>query len=257
MGITSATPQKPAAPQHADEAAEAGPVARVDRRLHQPSNTGRQRAATQGTDLQRDRILQAATELFAAQGYANTTMAQIVRALGVTKPFVYYYFRDKQEIFETLSWGPAVECLTTMDFAADDARSARDKVMDGLERLIRATIANFPAAFFPYREPQVYRPEYRAAQTKLAKHFYDQLVPLLERARADGDLDFDDAKITALAACSLPGFLYSWYRPDGRYTTDELVAKLSALAWRVIGVRSHGNLPKDDDKNRKSPSEDG
>jgi len=199
--------------------------------------TGRQRAATQRTDQQRERILQVAAQLFADQGYANTTMAQIVRALGVTKPFVYYYFRDKQEIFETLSWRPAVDCLTAMDFPADDRRRAVVKVMEGIERLIRLTIAHHPCAFFAYREPQVYRPEYRAAALKLAHHFYDRMCPLLEEARNDGDLDFGDAKITALAACSLPGFCYTWYRPDGRLSTDEMVRTLCSYAWRVIGLR--------------------
>ena len=207
--------------------------------------TGRQRAATERTDAQRERILQAAAQLFADQGYANTTMAQIVRALGVTKPFVYYYFRDKQEIFETLSWRPAVECLTVMDFAPDDHRRAVDKVMGGIERLIRATIAHHPCAFFPYREPQVYRPEYQAEALRLAHHFYDRLCPLLEEARRDGDLDFDDTMVTALAACSLPGFLYTWYRPDGRLGPEEMVAMLAGLAWRVLGLRtstpSHGD----------------
>ena len=70
MGITSATPNKPSATHTAQP--------------HLPQGTGRQRAATQGTDLQRERILQAAAQLFATQGYANTTMAQIVRELGVT-----------------------------------------------------------------------------------------------------------------------------------------------------------------------------
>ena len=188
--------------------------------------------------MQRERILQAAAQLFAAQGYANTTMAQIVRALGVTKPFVYYYFRDKQEIFETLSWRPAVDCFTALDFAADDPRRASEKVIEGIERLIRATVSHHPCAFFAYREPQVYRPEYIAAQKKLAHHFYDLLCPLLEEARRDGDLDFTETKITALAACSLPGFLYSWYRPDGRLSADEVVAELTKLASRVIGLRA-------------------
>ncbi len=205
-----------------------------------PQGTGRQRASTAGTDVQRERILQVATRLFAAQGYANTTLAQIVRELGVTKPFVYYYFRDKQEIFETLSWRPAVECFTSLDFAEHDPRRASEKVMDGLQRLIRATIAHHPAAFFPYREPQVYRPEYLAAVRKLANHFYDRLCPLLEEARRDGDLDFRDTRITALAACSLPGFLYSWYRPDGRLAPDALAAELAQLASRVIGLRQRG-----------------
>ena len=205
-----------------------------------PQGTGRQRASTAGTDVQRERILQVATRLFAAQGYANTTLAQIVRELGVTKPFVYYYFRDKQEIFETLSWRPAVECFTSLDFAEHDPRRASEKVMDGLQRLIRATIAHHPAAFFPYREPQVYRPEYLAAVRKLANHFYDRLCPLLEEARRDGDLDFRDTRISALAACSLPGFLYSWYRPDGRLAPDALAAELAQLASRVIGLRQRG-----------------
>jgi len=228
MGITSATRQKPSGDQ--SETTTTQP--------HLPQGTGRQRAATQGTDLQRERILQAAAQLFAAQGYANTTMAQIVRALGVTKPFVYYYFRDKQEIFETLSWRPAVDCFTALDFAATDPRRASEKVIDGIERLIRATIAHHPVAFFPYREPQVYRPEYIAAQKKLARHFYDLLCPLLEEARRDGDLDFAETKLTALAACSLPGFLYSWYRPNGRLSPDEVVAELTKLAGRVIGLQA-------------------
>ncbi len=203
-----------------------------------PQGTGRQRTATQGTDLQRERILQAAAQLFALQGYANTTMAQIVRKLGVTKPFVYYYFRDKQEIFEVLSWRPTVDCFTALDFAAGDPRRASEKVLEGIERLIRATIAHHPCAFFPYREPQVYRPEYLAAAKKLANHYYDLLCPLLEEARRDGDLDFTETKITALAACSLPGFLYSWYRPNGRLSPDEVAAELTRLASRVIGLRT-------------------
>jgi len=229
MGITSATPHKPG---H-DRSAEATSKAAAE-----PPRSGRQRQVTASTGVQRERILQAATGLFARQGYANTTMAQIVRELGVTKPFVYYYFRDKQEIFETLSWRPAVDCFTALDFAADDPRPAAVKVVEGIERLIRATVAHYPAAFFPYREPQVYRPEYLAAAKKLANHFYGLLCPLLEQARRDGDLDFEETTITALAACSLPGFLYSWYRPDGRLSPDEVTAQLTLLATRVLGLRS-------------------
>lgn len=206
---------------------------------HQPPvhASGRQKATTAGSDEKRERILRAAEALFDAQGYANTTIEQIVQKLGVTKPFVYYYFRNKQEIFETLSWAPTVACFTAMDFAEDDDRPAHVKACEGIDRLIRATLEHHPAAFFPYREPQVYRPEYMAAQKQLANHFYDRLCALLEAGRQDGMFVFNDAKITALAACSLPGFLYNWYRPDGRLSADEVAQELSALAYRVLGLR--------------------
>lgn len=200
--------------------------------------TGRQKAATAGSDEKRERILRAAEALFDAQGYANTTIEQIVQKLGVTKPFVYYYFRNKQEIFETLCWTPAVACFTAMDFAEGDTRPAHEKVTEGIERLIHATLAHHPAAFFPYREPQVYRPEYLAAQKQLANHFYDRLCALLEEGRRDGMFEFNDTKITALAACSLPGFLYNWYRPDGRLPADGVARELATLAYRVLGLRT-------------------
>lgn len=203
----------------------------------------RQQSATPGTDAKRERILQVAERLFAAQGYAHTTLAQVVCELGVSKPFVYYYFHNKQEIFETLSWRAAVACFTTMDFCPDDTRAAHVKVTEGLDRLIRATIAHYPAAFFGYREPHVYRPEYLAAQKQLANHFYDRLCPLLEQGRRDGKFDFNETRITALAACSLPGFLYAWYRPDGRLNADAVASELTQLAWRVIGLIDNESIP--------------
>jgi len=112
--------------------------------------------------------------------------------------------------------------------------------MEGLERLVRATIAHYPAAFFPYREPQVYRPEYLAAQKRLANHFYAQLCALLEEGRRAGTFDFGETRITAQAACSLPGFLYAWYRPDGRLPPEAVVRELTQLAGRVLGLRPAG-----------------
>jgi AcrR family transcriptional regulator len=210
-----------------------------------PSNApaARQAREVMTHEEKRERILRTAERLFAKQGYANTTMEQIVEAMGVTKPYVYYYFNSKQEVFETLSWTPTVACFSVMDFPADDRRPAHVKVVEGLEKLIRATLLHYPSAFFPYREPQVYRPEYMAAQKQLANHFYDQLCPLLEQARADGMLEFRETKITALAACSLAGFLYNWYRPNGRLPPEEIVKELTEAACRVIGLRNRRKAP--------------
>ena len=215
-----------------------------DRQRSAPAQ-GRQKSSTPGTDAKRAQILSTAERLFHAQGYAHTTMEQIVLELGVTKPYGYYYFHNKLEIFETLSWAPTVECFTSMDFEEGDTRPAHEKVMAGLERLIRATIAGYPAAFFPYREPQVYRPEYMAAQKCIANHFYERLCSLLEQGRAEGSFDFDDTRVTAQAACSLPGFLYNWYRPDGRMPPEAMVQQLTRLAGRVLGLRAPLGKPSD------------
>ncbi|MGH3170701.1 MAG: TetR/AcrR family transcriptional regulator [Trebonia sp.] len=51
------------------------------------------------TRAERERLIgDAATRLFARQGYAATTVDDIVRAAGVTKPMLYRHWESKQEL---------------------------------------------------------------------------------------------------------------------------------------------------------------
>jgi AcrR family transcriptional regulator len=46
----------------------------------------------------RERILDVARDLFLAKGFAATSMQEIADAVGMTKPALYYHFRDKQDL---------------------------------------------------------------------------------------------------------------------------------------------------------------
>jgi TetR/AcrR family transcriptional regulator len=50
----------------------------------------------------RENILNAAVKLFARRGYAGTTTREICAAAGISKPVLYYYFRDKRHLYEEL-----------------------------------------------------------------------------------------------------------------------------------------------------------
>lgn len=54
----------------------------------------------------RQRILDIASDLFAKQGYAGTTIADIARELGTTTAALYYHFKSKQDILESLLASP-------------------------------------------------------------------------------------------------------------------------------------------------------
>ncbi|GFZ30237.1 hypothetical protein CSC2_07630 [Clostridium zeae] len=53
-------------------------------------------------DEVKNRILVAAKELFAAQGYKKTTIRQIVEKSGVLIGSIYHFFESKEDIFEAL-----------------------------------------------------------------------------------------------------------------------------------------------------------
>lgn len=50
----------------------------------------------------RDRILDAALEVFSARGFDGATVRQIAAKVGVSDPALYAHFKGKQEIFEAL-----------------------------------------------------------------------------------------------------------------------------------------------------------
>lgn len=47
----------------------------------------------------KEKIIKAAAQLFAAQGYDATPTRQISSEAGVTEPLIYYYFKGKEELF--------------------------------------------------------------------------------------------------------------------------------------------------------------
>ncbi|NPA50244.1 MAG: TetR/AcrR family transcriptional regulator [Epsilonproteobacteria bacterium] len=50
----------------------------------------------------KEKILYTALKIFAKQGYENSTIEEIAKEVGITKPAIYYYFRDKYAIYEEI-----------------------------------------------------------------------------------------------------------------------------------------------------------
>lgn len=67
-----------------------------------PRPRGRPPGPSPDYDEQRRRILDAATELFAQRGYANTGMRDLAAAVGMSAPAIYHYFESKEALMEAL-----------------------------------------------------------------------------------------------------------------------------------------------------------
>lgn len=69
-------------------ASRVGVGRRADRTLRRMSST-------------REKILSSATRLFAAHGYANTSLAQVAKEAQVSKALIFWHFANKEELFRT------------------------------------------------------------------------------------------------------------------------------------------------------------
>lgn len=53
-------------------------------------------------DIQREKIIEVAAELFAKFGYKKTSLEDIANAMHKTKTSIYYYFKNKESVFEAV-----------------------------------------------------------------------------------------------------------------------------------------------------------
>jgi AcrR family transcriptional regulator len=78
--------------------------------------------------VKRQRILEAATRVFASRGYHGARVSDIAREAGIAYGLVYHYFRNKDEILDTIfaeRWGAF---LDVVDGIAAGAQPAAEKL---------------------------------------------------------------------------------------------------------------------------------
>lgn len=92
----------------------------------------------------RGRILDAAAELFAEQGYAGATMLEIAQRLGISKSALYYHFASKEELVYGLVH-PVFESLAEFARAAENGERSVEQILRGyLDHMIGNAAGHFP-----------------------------------------------------------------------------------------------------------------
>ncbi|TKJ40167.1 hypothetical protein CEE36_09915 [candidate division TA06 bacterium B3_TA06] len=77
----------------------------------------------------RKKILDAATELFAQKGFEGASIRDIADKAGVTSPNIYYYYKDKQGLYQATLIESAVGLLELLKRIDDPSASLRDRFL--------------------------------------------------------------------------------------------------------------------------------
>jgi len=75
-----------------------------------------------------ERIIEEATRLFVASGYASISMREIAEAVGVSKAGLYYHFKDKQALFLAILTANLDHLGSLIQAARQQGATAREQV---------------------------------------------------------------------------------------------------------------------------------
>ncbi len=181
----------------------------------------------------RARILRAAESLFAAKGYAATSVHEITDAAEVNRALLYYYFEDKHSLYATLIDEGVAEFGTMLETALSRPGTYAERlgaVVRGHLEMIR-------------RRPQMCRMVHRCLLDGYQEEFglvqkfrgnVERLEQFFREAAAVGEFRTVDPEIAARTFLG-PSFVVSmWQIHEGeRFDLD-------VLSDQIIGQLLHG-----------------
>ncbi len=162
----------------------------------------------------REHILEEATRLFVAEGYAGLSMRQLAHQVGVSKAGLYYHFRDKESLFLAILTENLLEIEKIIQQARREGASARERI----ERIFRGIFARSPEqqAIIRLASQEAGRlsPEARKSFRQLYhQKFTWQIQAILQEGVDAGELRPMDAR---QGAWILLGMMYPYFYPSHR-----------------------------------------
>ena len=182
----------------------------------------------------RDRLLEAAMDVFARQGYHGTTVDDIVGASQSSKGAFYHYFPSKQGIFLELLSRLADMVEAGVEGAIEQEQGALAKVEAALRVVLEVAAAQRDLARILLIEAAALGPAFEQSRLGIHRRFAALIRRYLDRAVADGAIPPQDTQAAAMA----------WVGAINEVITQELTGKgdlMAALpALRTVLLRSIG-----------------
>jgi AcrR family transcriptional regulator len=190
----------------------------------------------EGGEATYERIVSAAAGLFIEQGYDGTAMSQVAKSSGVTTPALYWHFDSKEALYFTV-----VERGYTSFRDELDSRTVGGSPHQRLTAYVRAFVdmrLRDPEVSmqYGYQQLRAALPEEKQAELDTVETaWHDSLRQVLSDGCAGGEFDVDDVGLTALAVITMCEYVFTWYRPDGALSADEVGELYAEFACALAG----------------------
>jgi len=166
-------------------------------------------------------VLNAAVKSFNERGFHSTSLDDVAASLNVTKPTVYYYFANKDEIlFECVKLG--------LEGIRDAAHAVEVGGGSGLERLT-ALMRNYALIMTHDFGMCVTRtadhelsPEARVRFRKLKRAIDDTVRQVVEDGMRDGSLQTGDSRLVTFTLTGALNWIARWFNPKGALSRQQI-----------------------------------
>lgn len=168
-------------------------------------------------------VLLCAAEVFSKRGYRAASMNEIAAAVGLSKPTLYHYFHNKEQILVRLYEDVMEQSVTQARAVVAEVTDPAEAVRALVVQRVVATCAN-SAMYKVFFEEEEELPRELITSLMEHRHQYENVLKgsarhLVEATSSTGKVDVTVFVNTCLGAAN---WVYKWYDPAGPLTPEEI-----------------------------------
>jgi AcrR family transcriptional regulator len=199
-----------------------------------PFRTPEQRAEERSA--KRQAVLRAAVRMFNQRGFHATLLEDVAASLGISKPTIYHYLGNKEQVL--------LECVAIgLEQFLDAADEARRLPAAGLDRLrhflklyAQINMDDFGRCVIR-TGPEALSPEGAQSLRERKRRIDGAMRGFIEEGMADGSIACADPKILAFTLAGALNWPARWHVPDGELSAE-------AIAGQMVDILTAGLAPR-------------
>lgn len=181
-------------------------------------------------------VLLAAVRMFNQRGYHATLLDDVAASLGISKPTIYHYLGNKEQVLlECIALG-----LEDYHAAIDTARalsgSGLERLRHFLRRYAQANMSDFGRCVIR-TGPEPLSAEGAQSLRERKRHIDTAMRSFIEEGFADGSIAPADAKLLAFTLAGALNWPARWHVPGGDLSAE-------AIAEQMVDMLTAGLAPR-------------
>lgn len=172
----------------------------------------------------KEKIIETSIELFDQKGFKETSVQEIVEAMGVTKGAFYYYYKSKEELLKDICISYIEDLLQQQQHILQNVeKSCTEKLHEIVYMLIRNIKARRKSARIFFREMRhLHEAHLREIKAK-RRAFRENYQKLIEEGIAKGEFkQTHTPHMVTFGILGITNWSYYWFNPDGEISEEQL-----------------------------------
>ncbi|WAL68406.1 TetR/AcrR family transcriptional regulator [Amycolatopsis cynarae] len=169
------------------------------------------------------RLLAAATRLFAERGFEGTTVQDVVDAAGLTKGAMYHYFAAKDDLLFEIYASVLRLQMARMEKIAAEEGPVTGRLYEAAADVVGSTLDNFDEMVIFFRSLHQLSEQKQRRVERERQRYYERFCDLITEGQRSGDFRDDvNPKVAAHYFFGAVHHLSTWYRPGGALSPAQI-----------------------------------